>query len=181
MSEDLKINNQFLQKPIKLSFPKDNSIAQNIDELIFNEDFSTSETIEANSLTTSDYPTYPTAEQQLDEISTEYLYEIVGNYTDRDDLSQEEYGQILAINQLNSSFSGIYEQYDSQLTKEGFIDSIYNSIKDITGLGITREMLEEEFESQNNSIKILTSFINKDYSTSEEILKEESTKKAVGI
>ena len=177
MSEDLKINNQFLQKPIKLSFPKDNSIAQNIDELIFNEDFSTSETIEANSLTTSDYPACFTSEQQLDEISTEYLYEIVGNYTDRNDLSQEEYGQILAINQLSSSFSSIYEQYGSQLTKEGFIDNIYNSIKDVTGLGITREMLEEEFESQNNSIKILTSFINKDYSTSEAILKEEFIRK----
>ena len=114
---------------------------------------------------------------EADNLAIEELTQIARQYTLREDLTPEEYCQIIAINQMETVFKNTYSKYTEQLDSEGFIDDVWNSLKDLTGLGITREMVECEFNSHFNTTKALSAFINKDYETSSEILKEEFIRK----
>ena len=114
---------------------------------------------------------------EADAASIEQLREIASKYTQREDLTPEEYCQIITINQLENVFKNTYSKYTDQLDTEGWIDDVYNGLKNLTGLGITREMVEAEFNSHFNTTKALSAIINQDYETSDEILKEEFIRK----
>ena len=118
-----------------------------------------------------------TTEKQTEYFSIQYLNEITQNYTQRTDLTEEEIGEIITINQMENIFNNLYSKYTEELNSEGAIDDIYNALKKFTGLGITRQMIEDEFNSHFNTTKILTSYINKDYSACDEILKQEFIRK----
>ena len=169
--------------PKQVSYPEEaqstapQSFEDDYDTTIFNElgnekisEGTTPITIETHSI--EDFAT-----SEAEAISLEYLSEITQNYTQRTNLTEEEYAQILAIDQLNTAFENTYSQYTSQLDSEGAVDDVYNALKSITSLGITREMVEDEFKSHFNTTKILTAVVNNDLQTCQEVLKEEFIRK----
>ncbi len=114
---------------------------------------------------------------ELENISVQQLNEMAEKYTQRTNLTLQDYEQIIAINQIENIFGDAYTQYLNQNSSEGFIDNTYNYLKDLFDLGITREMVENEFNSHFNTIKALSSFVDRDYATTNEVLKEEFIRK----
>ena len=87
------------------------------------------------------------------------LNEIAAKYTDRTDLSEEEYQQIIAIEQLSQNFDKLYGQYKEELDTEGWIDNAYNELKKVFG-GITREMVQDEFDNYFKQTEALKNALN---------------------
>ena len=114
-----------------------------------------------------------TTEEKIDEIAIHQLEKIASNFTNRTDLSEEEYGQILALNQILTNYQTIENQYKDQNETEGIADQLYNNLKNITGLGITKEMINNEFTKEKNLTNCLISAINKDTQNIEEIENKE--------
>ncbi len=103
-----------------------------------------------------------TLETALNEYSIEQIKTISAKYTKRDDLTSEEYGQIIALDQIYNNFNNLYSQYETQVDSEGFVDDVYNKLKDITNLGITREMVQEDFDNYSSAMASLQAVINGD-------------------
>ena len=153
------------------------SVANNYDTTIFSELNNEKTTEDICPITIETHSIEDFAANESDAISLEYLSEITQNYTQKTNLTEEQYAQVLAIDQLNTAFENTYSQYTNQLDSEGAIDDVYNALKSITGLGITREMVEDEFKSHFNTTKILTAALNNDTQTCETTLKEEFIRK----
>lgn len=113
--------------------------------------------------------------EAVDEAAVNELYALTSKYTDRTDLTQEEYGQIIALNQLENNFNNLYSQFGSQKDSEGWIDNVYNELKKLTNLGITREMVEDEFNSYRNMTDSLTAIINDDIETAQDLIMPQLT------
>ncbi len=102
------------------------------------------------------------SEELLDKTAINALMKIASEYTKRDNLSDEEYGEIITLKQIANNYQNLDEQFELQKNSEGCVDYVYNALKDITNLGISKKMVQEDFDNYKGLTESLTSAINND-------------------
>ena len=109
---------------------------------------------------------------QMNKTSAESLQQIAAMYTDKEPLTDDDYAHIIALYQADMLNNGMLARYSEQMDEEGWIDAIYNGLKDVFG-GITPEMLKSELEGAANCSNALQAIINDDTETAQQLQYDE--------